>query len=155
SLYTYFGGDQFNSAPNPILQKNPEWAANANGAKKLDQPYEFYYPMKDHSRTVTPGFTLGGYILKDRIWIFGAPAPECKTLGRFVNMAASSPTPGPHTFNRNTNTYYSMSRMDVMATQKIRLYGSWQYGYQRATGTSLPTLADDVHGQFNTNATGN
>ncbi len=154
SLYTYYQGDRFNSAPNPILQKNPEWAANANGAKKLDQPAEFYYPVKDHRRTVTPGFTLGGYLIKDRLWAFGATAPELDTLARSVNFASNTNAPGNRDFHRNINTYYSFARLDFLATQKIRLYGSWSYSYARGTGTSLPA-ADDVHRQFNASSTTN
>ena len=45
-----------------------------------------------------------------------------------------------------------MARVDFLATQKIRLFGSWSYSFQRGTGSSpsslLPT-ADDAFHQFN------
>ncbi len=85
SVFTYYQSDKLNSAPNPTLVKNPEWGANANGAKRLDQPLEYYYPVKDHRRIVTPGFSAGGYLVKDRLWVFGSTAPEFDALGRTIN----------------------------------------------------------------------
>src|SRR5262249_28736168 len=128
-------------------------AANL-GARWLDQPAEFYYPKKDHQRIVTPGFSLGGYIVKDRLWVFASAAPEFNNLSRTVKFAPSSGSPGDRTFNDNNYTYYSLVRLDYLATQKIRLFGSWLNQYARGTGTSLPG-ADDVHGQFNASSTTN
>jgi hypothetical protein len=143
--------DKFNAAPSPTLQRDPEWAANANGAKKLDQPAEFYYPKKDHNRVVTPGFTLGGYVVKDRLWVFAGTAPELNSLARSVNFSAASGVPGLRDFHQNINTYYSSARLDFLATQKIRLYGSWAFSEVRGTGTSLPN-PDDIHGRLNSSA---
>src|SRR5258708_16163884 len=110
SGFVYYGGDRFNAAPNPSLTKNPQIAANANGTKRNDQPAENYQPLKDHYRTVTPGFTIGGPIAKDRLWFFASAAPEYFTLARTVNFAASSGAPGPPTFHQNTATHYSLPR---------------------------------------------
>jgi hypothetical protein len=161
SLFAYYNGDGLNSAPNPALIRNPEWPANANGAKRLDQPAEYYYPKKDHFNYAQPGFTVGGYLIKDRLWTFIGAAPEFTTRSRTLNLNANSGSPGPFVFNHTENTYYTMARLDFLATQKIRLYGSWVYQYARATGATMinpgfgiPTgpQPDDVHGQFNSDA---
>jgi len=152
SLFTYYNGSAFNASPNPTIRKNPLIAANAGGAKRLDQPIEVYTPKKDHYRTVTPGFTLGGPIFKDRLWVFASTAPELYTARRSVNFAASSGSPGTQTFAGSQNTYYSIARLDFLATQKIRLYGSWQYNAARSTGLSWPG-ADDVNNRYNSSST--
>ncbi len=109
--------------------------------------------IKTISRIVNPGFTLGGYLIKDRLWIFAARhrIQLTRTHGelRAVSRAGQR---GPST--RTVNTYYSNARLDFLATQKIRLYGSWAYATTRYTGPSLPQ-ADDVHGQFNSSSTNN
>ncbi len=150
SLFTYYRGSTFDAAPNPTLIKNPEIAASSS--KRLDQPAENYQPIKNHYRTPQPGFSLGGYVVKDRLWVFASTAPEFSTTQRTVDFAASSPTPGKRTFSQNVNTYYTMARVDFLATQKIRLFGSWSYSYGRGTGTSLPG-ADDAFRQFNPSST--
>ena len=153
SVFTYYNSDRFNAAPNPNQIKNPQFAANYNGNKRLDQPMEYYYPVKDHSRVVDPGFTLGGDLVKDRLWSFVSGAPDFNNLARTVNFTYPGAV-GARTFHDTNNTYYSVARLDFLATQKIRVYGSWQYNYNRGTGTSLPG-ADEVHGQFNTSSTQN
>jgi outer membrane receptor protein involved in Fe transport len=153
SIFTYYNSDRFNAAPSPSQIKNPQFAANYNGNVRIDQPMEYYYPDKDHSRVVDPGFTLGGDLIKDRLWAFVSAAPDFNNLARTVNFTFPGAV-GPRTFHDTNNTYYSVARLDFLATQKIRLFGSWQYNYARGTGTSLPG-ADEVHNQFNTSSTQN
>jgi hypothetical protein len=152
-VFTYYNADRFNAAPIPTQLKNPQFAANYNGNKRLDQPMEYYYPVKDHSRVVDPGFTLGGDLVKDRLWTFVSGAPDFNNVARTVNFTYPGAV-GARTFHDTSNTYYSVARLDFLATQKIRLYGSWQYNYNRETGSVLPQ-ADEVHQQFNTSSTNN
>ena len=154
SVFTYYRADNFDANPNPGLLLNPQWSRNANGAKRLDQPAEYYYYKKDHYRIVDPGFTLGGPLLKDRLWFFVSASPDFNQTRRLDNWNAPAYSAvGPRIFNQDTYTYYSLARMDFLATQKIRLHGSWQYSYQRQAG-SLPQ-ADDLHGQYNSATTSN
>ena len=150
SVSMNFYADRFNAALSPTQQQNPTFPANSGGATRLDQPLEYYYPVKDHRRIVDPGFTLGGAVIKDRLWIFAGTAPDFDQLRRTVSFTAPGAS-GARTFNDNTYTYYSFARVDFRATEKIRLYGSWAYNYSRATGNSLPK-ADDIHNQLNSDA---
>ncbi len=153
NIFMYYNGDKFNANPNPTQLRNPQFPANLGGAPRLDQPLEYYYPVKDHQRIVDPGFTAGGDLMKDRLWAFLGAAPDFNQLRRTVNFAYPSAS-GARTFNDNNYTYYSFARLDFKATEKIRLYGSWTYEYARATGNSLPQ-ADDIHGQYNSSSTSN
>jgi hypothetical protein len=154
SLFTYYQANPFDAAPNPTLQYWPNWARNANGSTRLDSPSLYYYPVKDHYRTVDPGFTLSGPILKDRLWFFVSGAPDFRQTRRTVNWNDPGVAVGPRVFNQSNYTYNALARLDFLATQKIRLHGSWQYGYNRVEGSSLPN-ADDIHGVFNSTATQN
>jgi hypothetical protein len=153
SAFMYYNSDRFNAKPNASLIRNPQYAANYNGNVRMDQPAEFYSPVKDHSRVVDPGFTLGGDLIKDRLWAFISTAPDFNNLARSVNFTYPGAV-GSRTLHDTINTYYSMARLDLLATQKIRVFGAWQYNYQRGTGTSLPQ-ADDIHAQYNSNSTTN
>jgi hypothetical protein len=152
SLFTYYRADRFDAAPSPSLLLNPQWGANSNGSKRYDQPAEYYYPVKDHYRYVDPGFTLGGPLVKDRLWFSLGFNPDFSQTRRTVNWNAPGVAVGPRIFNQDNYTYYSLARLDALATQKIRLHGSWQYAYNRVAGSSLPQR-DDVHGQYNSAAT--
>lgn len=103
-------------------------------------------PIKPHTSDVFPGFTIGGPILKDKIFFFLGFNPEFNDFERFVNYG---PTNGGVTpFSQNTQTYYTTARIDYAVTQKIRVFGSWLYQYQRQAGENLPT-SDIVGGLFN------
>ena len=86
SVFFYYRATAFDAAPNPTLIKNPQIAANAGGAKRLDQPPENYQPIKDHYRTPTVGFTLGGPLVKDRLWFFVSTAPEFSVLAAHCQL---------------------------------------------------------------------
>lgn len=160
SVFTYYQGDAFDSAPNRTLRKDPTIAASST--LRLDQPAQYYQPKKDHYRIWEPGFEVGGYLAKDRLWVFGSSVPRLYRLSRTVLMDNLTPavpgavTPGKRTFPYSVDTYYSLARADVLATQKIRLFGAWQYNYAKyqganVTGMALPA-ADDVFGARNLNA---
>ncbi|MGA8870783.1 MAG: TonB-dependent receptor, partial [Candidatus Acidiferrales bacterium] len=67
-----------------------------------------------------------------------------------MNFAPSSLTEnqalGYQNFSEDTQQYFSTARLDFAATQKIRLYASWLYQYDRASGVSLPN-ADPIASQ--------
>src|ERR1019366_8034923 len=146
-----FSADRFNAAPNPLQLRNPQFSASS--ALRLDQPLEYYYPVKDHRRIVDPGFTVGGALLKDRLWVFLGTSPDFDQARRTVNFTYPGAS-GARIFNDNSYTYYSLARVDFRATEKIRVYGSWNYSYNRQAGNSLPQQ-DEVHKQYNSSSPSN
>jgi hypothetical protein len=168
SVFTYYRGNNFDATPcvscwngvaNPTLLLNPQWARTSvklpgGVTKTLDSGYETYFPVQDHYRVADPGFTLGGPILKDRLWFFVSANPDFNYTRRTVNWNSPAYSAvGPRIFDQDTSTYYSMARLDALATQKIRLHGSWTYSYQRQAG-SLPQ-PDDTHRLYNSATTAN
>ena len=156
TVFMYYGADTFDSNGNRTLRRDPTTIANAGGAKRLDQNAQYFQPIKDHYHTATPGFTLGGDLIKDRLWIFGSTAPQFSTIARTIKenyVSAVSTVVGPRTYHSDSNTYYSMARVDFLATQKIRFYAAWQDSYNRSVG-SLPG-ADSTTGLLNTSASTN
>lgn len=111
-----------------------------------------YIPKKDHFSIVQPGFTVGGPIMKDRLWFFLGFAPQYSSSRRTVNfgpsLCSSSSSPiagtcpnaslGNQDFTRDIQQYFTTARLDFTVSQKIRLFGSWLYQYARESGASLP-----------------
>ncbi|HWR36718.1 MAG TPA: carboxypeptidase regulatory-like domain-containing protein [Clostridia bacterium] len=158
SIFSYYAGDIFNSAPNRYTRYTDsdnevdpisKPGCVASNTCRLGGPFEYVQPKKDHRRTIEPGFEVGGYLVKDRIWAFASAVPRIDRITRTVKMDA-----GERKFFNNEETYYSLARLDALVTSKIRVFGSWQYSYDRNSGISMPN-ADDAFGKSNDLASAN
>jgi hypothetical protein len=137
---------------NAFVRYNPTDSGNA--ALRQDPGAQLYQAQKDHFRILQPGFSVGGPIVKDRLWFFMGFAPQINSLSKTVNFGANDGNAGKQYFTQDRQTYYGTARLDASLTQKIRLYASWLYQYARETGDSLPvsdpTSAQVAAGYVNT-----
>ena len=121
-----FTSNQLNSRPRGFYQGSP---LNADAL-------DFFAPKKDSYRTVYPVVTLGGPILKNRIFFFGGWAPEFFRSER-VNQYGG--TTGTRTYNRETINNYAMGKIDYAATSKIQIFSSWLWSPNRIKGAQPTT----------------
>jgi hypothetical protein len=171
SLFAQFENDGLDGSPQEYHRYDPLGNVLAPGAGSVysnafqDAATQLYQPKRYHTSDVFPGFTVGGPVIKDRIFAFVGFDPEWNNQERFVAYPADSggcvaqglpacglagvPAGGATLpFSRNQQTYYTTARVDAVATQKIRVFGSWLYQYQRETGVNLPH-GDSTTGLFN------
>ncbi|MGP0095885.1 MAG: carboxypeptidase regulatory-like domain-containing protein, partial [Terriglobales bacterium] len=143
-----FGG--WNGSPTAFDRYDPVFTPSIIGSVTpfyQDAFYQEYQPKKDKFSDIFPGATVGGAILKDKVWFFAGFNPDWTDRERTIIQTDGS----PFSPSRNQQTYYTYGRLDVAVTQKIRAFGSWLYQYQRVQGEDLP-FQDDVFGQLNTSA---
>ncbi len=147
SVFAQFENQAMDGSPVAYSRYDPSSSGTPTSWGALDPTYQGYQPVKPHSSDVFPGFTIGGPILKDRIFGFLAFNPELNQLENTVNYGPTNGGLVP--FSRNTQTYYTTARIDASVSQKIRVFGSWLYQYQRQAGETQP-FADSTTGFFNT-----
>jgi outer membrane receptor protein involved in Fe transport len=152
SVFAQFENDGLDGSPVAYARYDPlggvSQAPNTPfGA--VDATYQEYQPKKPHTSDVFPGFTIGGPLLKDRLFFFAGFNPEWVNQERTVDFSGQGL--GLQKFSRNQQTYYTTARIDASVTQKIRVYASWLYQYQRETGQNLPA-SDSTIGLFNVDA---
>jgi outer membrane receptor protein involved in Fe transport len=147
TVFTEFENDALDGSPVAYQRYDPLGNVTATaGINNLDTAYQQLQPIRPKTSDVYPGFTFGGPLVKDRIFFFVGFNPEWVDQERKVNYG---PTNGGVTpFSRNTQTYYTSARIDASVSQKIRVYGSWLYEYQRQAGEALPS-SDSTTGLFN------
>src|SRR6185369_16520499 len=133
-------GDRF-------LRINP--ATSRNTTTRLDGTPEYFFAKKDQRSIVEPGYTIGGALLKNRLWIFSSYIPSIDTTRRTTNFTGANP--GPRTLTQTVTTHNAYNRLDYGVTNNLRLFGSWNYGYFRTTGT-LGGQDSNIPGQRNTGA---
>jgi hypothetical protein len=131
------------------LRYDPTTSANTNLTKGpvVDQAANYYKQKRDQYTTVEPGYTVGGPIFRDKLWMFSSYVPTIDRYSRTVNFTGAT-NPGVHTFTRSFTQHNMLNRLDYQPFSKVHLYGGWQYGYSRIRG-QLPTLPDSAYGQPN------
>jgi hypothetical protein len=159
SLLTYYSTNAL-AANNGdrVLRTNPATSINtstsgacvAAGNCRLDATPEYFNGKKDQRSIVEPGYTLGGPVWKNKLWLFSSYIPSVDTIRRTTNFIAANP--GPRTLNQTTTTQNAYNRLDYGVTNSLRVYGSWNYGYWRQTGT-LGGQDSNIPGQVNTGRT--
>jgi hypothetical protein len=147
SVFAQFEDGDWDGSPTSLSRYDPSSTGTATSWGALDPTYQNYQPTRPHIMDVQPGFNFGGPILKDRIFGFVGFDPEFRNYEEWANYGSSNGGNTP--FSQNTQTYYTTARIDAVVTQKIRVFGSWLYQYQRESGEALPQ-PDSVNGLFNT-----
>jgi hypothetical protein len=160
SIFSTFENGGWDGSPTAYSRYDPTYVTtpDPSGTAFLDPNYQQYQSKRDTTRDNMPGFTIGGPIMKDRLWFFAGFNPELKTDSRVVNMSSNAtlcPLAGSDCtatpFSRNSQQYYTTARVDAAVTQKMRVFGSWLYQYERESGELLP-FADSVNGYPNTSS---
>jgi outer membrane receptor protein involved in Fe transport len=150
SVFTQYETAGMDGSPNAYSRYDPAQGITAPGGTfpdgtintadaYFDPAYQNYQPVRRKLFDVMPGFTFGGPIFKNRLFAFVGFNPELYGQTRIVDMSAQGL--GKIPFSRNIQTYYTSARVDAEISQKVRVFASWLYQYQRVHGVSLP--ADD------------
>ena len=149
-LFGIYEGAAMDGTPNNYLRYDPTQTGTDTIISRADGPAQLYQPAKDHYRDIQPGGTIGGPIMKDRVWFFAGFAPYYTSLVRHVDFGSATVNGplGVQTFTQDTQLYYGTARIDATLTQKIRVFGSWLTQYGRQSGASLPH-ADSIQGYLN------
>jgi hypothetical protein len=155
SFFSTYESDALDGGANATLRYDP--TPGGGIPTGFDNDSQTYSPKRDHFRIAQPGLTIGGPIVKDRLWFFLAFAPQYNSRARTVNFGPAicdepqvggcpNSALGNQYFTQDNQQYFATGRLDFTATQKIRLYGSWLYQYARETGDSLPG-ADPINSE--------
>jgi len=158
SVFSQAETDAWDGSPQEYIRYDPTFTGGTIGGALADPGYQAYQPKKDKLVDIFPGFAFGGPLIKDKLWFFGSFNPEFRNRERVANWAwpGNSAFPaqnGSTPFSSNQQTYYTNARIDYAATQKIRIFGSWLYQYQRQSGEFLPAADATIAGLQNPTST--
>ncbi len=129
-----FTSSQFNPRPRGFWQGSPLSADVA----------DFFAPPKDKWRNMYPGFTIGGPILKNRVYFFAGYMPEINNTVRTNRydsarqVVTANRLFGTRQYTLDQIQHYSLMRVDYAATQKLQINSSWTWSPFKTNGT-LPS----------------
>ncbi len=126
-----FGIPRFNGRPNQFLNLTTFQAAGSSTNTVLP---EYIQPNKDEGTNFFPFFSIGGPIVKDKLWFFASYAPQFLSTERTVNLygtSAAQRDPATRQFV-SSNTYqqtqkneYAFGRLDFQPFARLRLNASY------------------------------
>jgi outer membrane receptor protein involved in Fe transport len=146
---TYLRSNAFNANnTDRQLGTDPD-KPSLNTSTRLDATPRYYMANKDQQTILEPGFSVGGPLWKNKLWILSSYIPSINTDRRVTTFTAANP--GPRTLTQTTTQQNAYNRLDYGVTNSLRLFGSWNYAYWRQTGTL--GNADSAAGQTNTGRT--
>ena len=88
-----------------------------------------YYSFNDYAgvdkgRSFEFGALLGGYIVKDKLWFFGALTPRLFNRSRTMNLAIQG-LEGTNVWNRNEKSWNSSVKLTAQPTRNVRAGASF------------------------------
>lgn len=125
----------------------------------LDDSQARYYPYdqyvgRDKERSYEGGAMLGGYILKDRLWFFGAVTPSLFQRDRTMDMAVQG-VEGINAYRRTERTWNASFKLSAQPLKNLRAGASVVMNLFKYKGGSDPLTypADQTYAALS-NATG-
>ncbi|MDP2390846.1 MAG: TonB-dependent receptor plug domain-containing protein, partial [Acidobacteriota bacterium] len=117
-------------SPTPTLRRN---LVNDDIAEYIT------YPKDDEKRT-EPGFTLGGPLVRDRAWFFGAYLPVMETTTRNVSpTSAGNPAAGTASVEQKTPAQNLTANITAQLSNSLRGRVSYNNSWRETNGL-LPAL---------------
>jgi carboxypeptidase family protein/TonB-dependent receptor-like protein len=140
----YWSGDSVAAGPHPVLQLNPN----------DDNLYKYYPVLKDSFSNWNPVVTVGGPLVKNKLFFFAGYMPEMISTTRLVNF-----TTGENgTYSNKFTQQFLNTRLDYVPFEKLRVNMSWVWNPNKNTGALPSNLGTDAfsnnwaqQGNFNGN----
>ena len=130
SVGAQYQGSALAGKPKPTLRLN---LANDDNAEYITYP-------KDTERRVEPGVALGGPVVRNRAWFFGAYQPALTKTSRDVNPnTAGNPKAGTFSKTQNVQVQYATANVTSQFNDALRGRVAFNNSWSRRKGL-LPSL---------------
>ena len=114
---------------------------------------EWYPARRDQYNETSPGASVGGPILKDRIWFFASYAPQLYSRTRtlvFRDQSTRVPTGRVETYHAKQRKEASFARIDAQPFTRLRLTGTlnWNPITRSTNAFSAPGYSNELNPSF-------
>jgi hypothetical protein len=124
--------DSLEGDPRPTLRSSLTTPATA---------FEYINYPSDKTTRIEPGFALGGPIVSNKAWFFGAYQPALTTNERIVNSStAVNPAAGTFDEDQKLQVQYATGNVKTQVSDKLSARMAFNNSWSRTTGL-LPSLA--------------
>ncbi len=142
SVITKSGGNEFHGGlsvyySNYSLSGKSRDVLKLDPADKTDRTAMYQKTYKDKGYSLEPGFNIGGYVIKDRLWFFTSFIPEFTKITRpgfFVN----TPEHNKEEFDFKRKRYKGSAKITAAITNNLRFSMSGSVNHYKNEG-GLPS----------------
>jgi len=146
-LFNY-EGSRLAGTPTPTLRSSPTSTAAV-------LPVEYITYPKDDSSRIEPGFAIGGPIMRNRAWFFGAYQPALTKNNRQVSSStANNPRANTFDIDQDLQVQYGTGNVTTQLSDSLRGRVAFNNSWSKADG-QLPSLSgtDSVGTDFSKGTT--
>lgn len=141
-LGTHFEVPKLNGSPRQLLTR---FTSGAVANNNFVQTSEYFTPVKTQGTNVFPNASLGGRIIRDRLWFFTSYTPQIfrteVDTPYFTNLPANQRTfIASERYTRNRRFEYAFGRIDANPFSKLRVTGTFLWNPVIEHG-SIPTTS--------------
>ena len=130
---TYFSDDDWRGDIRKSIRLNPT---------NQTLPAQYTTTARDPRTVIEPVFTLGGPIVRDKMWFFAGYVPQFSDRSRTVTFTQNRAA-GPQTFEAKTEDHNITYNVSAQVTQSFRMKFSGAHQPQTG-GLGLPALEPDT-----------
>ncbi len=126
-VHYYYSGNSINAGPVKRLLMDP----------RTEKTAAYYQDHKNPDNNNEIGYSVGGYLIKNKIFFFSAASPRYRhTENAYIFTQGKTDT-----FQRDQTSHMLFNKLTLEPTQKLRVNLNWLWTPTRSTG-SLPTYTD-------------
>ncbi|HYK91636.1 MAG TPA: TonB-dependent receptor [Acidobacteriota bacterium] len=132
-----YTSDTWRGHDNPTLRFSP-YDPTQKTAENFFNPYG-----KDKTRFLNPNYSLSGPIIKDKLWFFGAYAPQYNRTTQRTQLIrpiaagdTSTTVLNERLFDYKTRSDYAVGRLDYAASTKLSLFASYNWSPFKSEGSN-------------------
>lgn len=123
-VWNYFSNDSMNASPRPYLRFSP----------LDDEEVEFFQPKKDKQTAATPGFHVGGQIIKNKLFFFSGSRPGFAKAERSVKFLKNDLTGNFSSSSRQDFTVNKLDYETLFRGRALQLYFAHMYSPLKLKG---------------------
>ena len=144
-VHYYFGGSSISAAPIQRLLLDPVTQTTAT----------YVQDSKNQNNTHEPGYTFGGYFIKNKLWFFSSASPQYQHVSADIKFSDNQTSK----FTSSRSFYEAFNKISWDPTSRVRLNVGWLWtpfksagavpGYNWGTDQVTTTLAANQSSRAN------